>query len=307
MSSSASSGLQNVNDSVRQTDLEKMKDEITGELRMLRTNLETERKEDRAQMKSLQRQHTDLKTNFDNMQSERHELKRKINELKNNVDQLKSNLASKEKDYEDIKRKNNFLLEELGKKTDAVSKAVQEKEKEKDEIEKKLQSKNKEYKELQEALETLKDDHEDRLIRLKAMNKEKIRLEQNIKASDKEQKDLALQIKSLESKITRIKGEHEKEINQIQQDLDDQIDLISQLEKDKETLERILTETEESNIELRDQNVTLLEKLHNSEEQNAIMRARLQAVDLKKYAVPPYTTSVRGKNYRSTAQRSSWG
>jgi chromosome segregation ATPase len=139
------------------------------------------------------------------------------------------------------------------------------------------------------------------------MNKEKIRLEQNIKASDKEKKDLALQIKSLENKITRIKDEHENEINQIQQDLDDQVDLISQLEKDKEKLERTLTETEESNNELRDQNVTLLEKLHNSEEENAIMRARLQAVDLKKYAVPPYTTSVRGKNYRSTAQRSSWG
>ncbi|XP_071140369.1 chromosome partition protein Smc-like [Mytilus edulis] len=305
LTSSASSDARN-DDSVKQTDLEKMKDEIKGELRQLRANLETERKEDRQEMKDLKRQHTDLRTNFEKIQAERTELKRKINELSNNVDQLKTNLASKEKEYADIKRKNNFLLEELSKKSDAISKAVQEKEKEKTDIEKKLETKNVEYKELQVILNTLKEDHEERLARLKSINKEKIRLEQHAKTSEKQKKDLEMQIKALDDQIARCKIDHDKEISLLQQDLDNQTDVIFSLEKDKAKLENKLIEIEENNEDLRDRNVVLQEKLQSSEEENAIMRARLQAFDMKKYAVPPYNAVVRGKNYRSSTQRSSW-
>ncbi|XP_061195269.1 trichohyalin-like [Saccostrea echinata] len=284
-------------DTVRQEDLHKMKEEIKDELRNIRENLASERKQDRDQLLLLQREHKHLQNDFERLRQQKSELSSRLDDLMSSVDSLKSKLEEKEREYQELKRINNGLREDLMRQNKSNSRSIQKKDKEKEEMEKRLEKKEDEYKLLQAMMETLKSDHEERLHRLKVVNKEKVRLDGEYKNVLLEKKELESKYQALNQQVKEVQVKHTKEVTQLQGDVKDRMLRIEELERDKNELSQQLSESEKENEELKKENKKLEQDLRRTEGDKEILQTRLRQSDLQKYTVPPFSSVARHPNY----------
>lgn len=289
-------------DTVRQKDLDQMKQEIKDELRNIRQNLESERKQDRDQFLVLQREHKHLQNDFEKLRRQKCELSERLGDLLKVVDGLKEKLEEKEREYLELKKINNELKDDLMRQNLDHSKVNTMKEKEKEELEKKLQKKTDEYKLLQGMIETLKSDHEERLNRLRAINKEKVRLEGEHKKVLTDKKDAEIKFQALDRQAKEARIKHENEVCDLQSNIKTTLMRIEELEKDKSELAQRLNVSERENEGLKLENKKLEDGLRKTEGEKDILSTRLRQYDLQKYTVPNFSSVVRHQNFTAQAR-----
>ena len=289
-------GASSQESTVKQEDLNKMKEEITTELRQLRINIEKDRDQDRLELQVLQRKHTELQENFSSMHGEKDNLVKELTNVTTTVNELKTQMQEREKEFLDLKQKNKELRLQLEAKANDLQKIINQKEKEREELVKALKVKDTEYKKLQAMLETLKTDHEDRLNRLKNVNKEKFKLEKDVQFLLKEKKNLETKINTMSENIRALQETHSREAGNITQELEKQKTLLEEKERERADLEKRLEESVRENENLKMRNLKLEDCLKKSQDEKAHLQTRVRAHDMSSYAIPPFL--VGGKSNR---------
>ena len=262
-------------DTVRQKDLDEMKQEIGDKLRSIEEILESGRKQDRDQLLSLLQEHKHLKLDYEKLQSQRFELSERMESLLKVVDKLNNRQEEKEREYLELKKSNIELKDDLMRQNLKHSKINNEKEKEMEELEKKLQKKIDEYESLQRTNEILKIDHEERLNRLRAINMVKVRLE-----GEQKEADAKLQALDRQAKEAEIKYGHE--VSKLQSNIERKSMRIEELEKDKSELAQRLSLAEKENEKLKSKIKKLEDAQRKTEDEKELLSIRLRQYELQK-------------------------
>ncbi|XP_045173436.2 cingulin-like protein 1 [Mercenaria mercenaria] len=278
---------------VKPEDLHRMKEEITGELRELRANIEKDRDEDRLELCILQRKHSELQGDLAKTKGDREQLKAELTFVTETVKVLKAQIELKQSEYNQVKDKNQDLEKKLENRSGHLEKLIREKEREKSDLVKTLKTKEGEYKQLQSMLERLKEEHEDRHARLKGLTKDKVTLEKEVQLLNKEKKNLEVKIKSLEQHIRVLQETHARETGDIKQELLKQKTLLEEKEKERLDLEKKLQESVRENENLKKTNHDLVESLQKTKDEKAHLQEKLHKADMTKYVLPPFLAGSR--------------
>lgn len=285
----ATSSLHHVPDNtVRQEDLDKMKQEITEELRQLRANIERDRDQDRLELKILQRKHTELQDDLAKTKDDREQLQSELRAVTENVQGLKDQIERKQAEYREVQEKNKQLEEQLQHRSGHLEKQIRDKEREKNELMKALKNKEGEYRQLQNAMEKLKEEHEERHNRLKNLTKDKVTLEKEVQILNKDKRNLEVKIKSLEQHIRVLQESYTRETGEIKHQLDKQKTLLEEKERERIDLEKKLEERVRENENLKRTNLDLEESLQKTQDEKAHLQQKLHRADMSRYALPPF-------------------
>ncbi|XP_052798232.1 trichohyalin-like [Mya arenaria] len=282
-----------IDTTVRQHDLERMKDEIREELRQLRANIENGREADRAQLTSLQHKHDELQGDLEKATEEREKLKADIETFAELVNSLKQQMEKKQEQFEAAAERNKELERQLKSKTGQIQEELEEKERERVGLEHVLHAKEADYRVLQAALERLKVDHEERHGRLRSLTRDKVILEKEVQLLNKDKKNLEVKIKSLEQHMRILQEKHIRETSDIRQEMERQKTLLEEADRERQDLERQLYDSVRKNEGLRRSNTSLEESLQRTTDEKLHLQQRLRQADMTKYARPPYLAGTR--------------
>ncbi|KAH3876884.1 myosin heavy chain, skeletal muscle-like [Dreissena polymorpha] len=278
---------------VKQEDLIRMKEEITGELRQLRANIEKDRAQDRLELKLLQHKHVELQEDLAKAKEDRNHIKAELESFTETAKRLKQQIDSKQAEVKKMGEKNRDLEGQLKTKTGHLENEIRQKQTEKEELEASLQTKDAEYRRLQGALERLKEEHEERHGRLKALTRDKVALEKEVQLLTKDKRNLEVKIRSLEQHIRILQEKHTHETEDIRQQIDRQATLLEAKERERQDLQRKLEDRVRENENIKREKLSLEEHLQKTQNENANLQIKLKQADLSKYALPPFLTSSR--------------
>lgn len=79
-----------------------MKEEITDELRQLRTNIENDRDQDRLELQILQRKHSELQDDLAKTKGDREQLQAELTFVTETVKELKAQIELKQSEYRQV-------------------------------------------------------------------------------------------------------------------------------------------------------------------------------------------------------------
>ncbi|KAL3852719.1 hypothetical protein ACJMK2_016337 [Sinanodonta woodiana] len=277
----SSDGMNDGGGRVRVTDMMKMKEDITNELREIKVELEKQRSEDKLSIKDLERKHAELQSNFQSLEKSKEKLVVQFSDCQEKVENLKVELNRKQSELSKLHMENNKLNLELERRSADVRKRFEDREVERDELAKQLEKKNEEYKHLQTKLASVKSEHEDRLNRLKNVTKSKVMIEKELQAVKNEKGALEERLKQHNNIVRELQKASDAKIEELKKTIEEERltlekkkALLKQKEQECLEMEKKLLSTQKENESLKEMNANLKQRMESAEEQTKFLRMR---------------------------------